>query len=339
MPGMHSKITGVGKAVPSRVVATSEIDSRLGLPSGWIEKRTGIRERRYADEGDTASTLGIAAGRQALGRAGRGAADLDLIVVATGTPDYLFPPTAGIIQEGLGAGTVGAFDIEAACAGFVYALVSAGALISAGASRCALVVGVDLPTKLLDPTDAATMAVFGDGCGAAIVEADPRGTPLDVGMGSDGSHPEDVFVFGGGSKHPHPDGDHVFPRIQMNGREVYRNAVKAMSRIGREAGAASCDLLIMHQANQRIIDECAAAMDLRDDQVFSNVDRYGNTSAGSVSIALCEAWEQGRLHPGDRVLLIGFGAGYTWSTLGFTWTIPAPSRKPTEVEPVGAKSE
>ena len=336
MSELRFKVTGVGKSAPARVVPSEEIDSKLGLPSGWIEKRTGIAERRYAADSDTASSLGTEAGRQALERAGLEASDLDLIVVATGTPDYLFPPTAALVQQQLGAGEVGAFDLEAACAGFVYGLLSAGSLISTGTARSALVIGVDLPTKLLNPDDAATVAVFGDGCGAAVLQSHPEGDLVGARFGSDGSRPEDIYVHGGGSKTPRALDDEVFPHIRMKGREVYRYAVRAMTRIGEEAGASEHDLVIMHQANRRIVDECASVLGLRDDQIFTNVDRYGNTSAASVAIALCEAWEQGRLQEGTRLLLIGFGAGYTWSTLSLVWSAPGldeqPSRQAVSVE-------
>lgn len=326
MSGMRFRITGLGKAAPKRIVDSALVEQQLGLPEGWIRRRTGIAQRHHADENETAATLSLDAGRMALQRAGLGAEELDLIVVATGTPDYLFPPTATLVADQLGAGAVGAFDIEAACAGFVYALVSAGSLLSTGAAKRALVLGVDLPSKLLDPADAATVAVFGDGCGAAVIEATDEGAPVAVKLGSDGSHPEDIFVHGGGSKHPRPRNDEVFPRIVMKGREVYKYAVRAMSRIGSEAQAADHDLVIMHQANKRILDECAAAIGLTPDQIYSNVERYGNTSAGSVAIALCEAWEEEKLDPGDRLLLVGFGAGYTWATASIPWTLERPRR-------------
>ena len=322
------KIIGLGKALPSRVVLNSEIETRLGLKEGWIESRTGIRERRVASPEDSASSLGLEAARRALESSGTDPAGIDTVIVATCTPDYVFPPCATIIQNALGIPTsAGAFDLSAACSGFVYALAVAAGLASAGTARKILIVGVDLLTRHLNLDDPVTAPLFGDGAGAVVLEADENAAPIRFEMGSDGSGAEQVIVPGSGSRlasEPGPDAGGPLACIRMTGRDVYRNAVRTMTAQGSRLGAEGFDLLVAHQANRRILDECAAQLGIDSEKVFINIEKYGNTSAGSVPIALCEAWEQGRLGPGDRLLLLAFGAGFTWGGALMRWTLAKP---------------
>lgn len=317
-------ITGLGKALPERVVTNAEIGERLGVAPDWIEGRTGIRERRFAGPDDSASSLGISAGRAALAAAGVEAGSVDAVIVATCTPDYVFPPCATIVQDALGIPkTAGAFDLSAACSGFVYALAVAGGLLHAGTSRRALVIGVDLLSRHLNLDDPVTAPLFGDGAGAVVVEAGEGAGPITFELGSDGSCGEHVIIPRSGSRLSVEDAQDL-ACIKMTGRDVYRHAVKTMTAQGGRLGAGGFDLLVAHQANRRILNECATQLGIDPEKVFVNIEKYGNTSAGSVPLALTEAWEQGMLTPGDRVLLLAFGAGYTWGGALMQWSLPAP---------------
>lgn len=316
-------VGGIGKAAPDRVVSNDEIAKRIGVSPEWIEARTGIRERRFAEPGESASSLGAAAARRALSSGG-GGGDIDAVIVATSTPDYPFPPTAAIIQHELGIKRAAAFDVGAACAGFIYGLAAGAGMIAGGFARRTLVIGVDLLSRHLDLDDPTTAPLFGDGAAAVILEEAPGGPPLLMAMGSDGSGETDVYIPGGGSRTPpaaesFAEGLHF---IRMSGREVYRQAVRIMTRLGVELGAEACDLVVAHQANRRILAEVAGQLGVPPEKFFVNIERYGNTSAASVPLALTEAWEQGRLTPGDRVVLLGLGAGYTWGGAVLTWTLP-----------------
>lgn len=320
-------ITGVGMAVPERVVPNSEIAAAFGHEGSWIEERTGIRQRRFAAPGDSASSLGLEASKEAIASAGIDPATIDAVIVGTSTPDYLFPPTAVLLQDALGIPSPAAFDLEAACSGYTYGLAAAVGLIAAGASKRALVVGVDLLSRHLDLEDSVTAPLFGDGAGATIVEEREEADPIVLKVGSDGSHVDEVLIPGGGSKlSPAPPEQMAVQSnahyIHMSGREVYRQAVRTMSRVAADLGAKECDLLIAHQANRRILVDCAKILGLEERQVFVNIEKYGNTSAASVPIAIYEAWHAGRISPGDRVALLGFGAGYTWAGASLTWVLP-----------------
>ncbi|MGI8427089.1 MAG: 3-oxoacyl-ACP synthase III family protein [Actinomycetota bacterium] len=337
-------IIGLGKALPSRVVLNLEIEERLGLNPGWIESRTGIRERRMASPDDSAASLGLEAARGAIANSGTPAESIDTVIVATCTPDYVFPPCATIIQSALGIPTsAGAFDLSAACSGFVYALNVAAGLAAAGTARTILIVGVDLLSRHLNLDDPVTAPLFGDGAGAVLVTADENAAPIRFEMGSDGSGAEQVIVPGSGSRLATDPA--ALACIRMTGRDVYRNAVRTMTAQGARLGADGFDLLVAHQANRRILDECAAQLGIESEKVFMNIEKYGNTSAGSVPIALCEAWEQGRLSPGDRLLILAFGAGFTWGGALMRWTMAKPVSPDSAVAahpgsplaPVGAK--
>jgi 3-oxoacyl-[acyl-carrier-protein] synthase-3 len=328
--GRYAAITGWGMAVPQRIMTNHDLARIVDTSDEWIATRTGIRARHIAGEGETSATLGAQAARRALDVAGLEPDQLDLIVCATTTPDYpAFPSTACLIQQALGAGRAAAFDLSAACSGFVYGLVVGSQFIQTGLYRRVLVVGADTLSRLLDWTDRATCILFGDGAGAVVLEASaaPAGV-LEAELGADGSGADQLIVPAGGSRQP-LTGATVGSRaqyIQMAGREVYkfgvRIIVETMTSLTRRVGLtpADIDLLVPHQANARIIESAAAQLGLRPDQIMTNVERYGNTSAASIPIALCDAYAAGRLHPGDRLILCGMGGGLTWAAALVRWS-------------------
>jgi 3-oxoacyl-[acyl-carrier-protein] synthase-3 len=322
---MRVAITGVGKAVPERVVTNEELSPLVGVSPEWIETRTGILERRYASSEDSASSLGVRAAREAMAVAHVEPTDISTIITATCTPDYLLPATSNIIQNALGAKNAASFDLAAACSGFVYSLAIGASLIDSGASRRVLIVGVDLLSRHLDVSDPLTAPLFGDAAAAVVLEADDSTEPMRIELGSDGSGMLQVTIPGGGSKLSE-DGPQDPSRllIKMAGREVFRNAVRVMSDLGNRFGTDSFDIVVAHQANRRILIECADQMHISRDKVYVNIQRYGNTSAASIPLALCEAWEEGKLTAGDRLLMLAFGAGYTWGAAAMKWTLPSP---------------
>jgi 3-oxoacyl-[acyl-carrier-protein] synthase-3 len=325
----YAAITGWGKAVPDRVVTNAELAAVTGVDEEWILRRTGIRERRVAAPSDLTSSLAVLAGRRALARAGVNADALDLVLVATTTPDRMIPATGPIVQSALGASRAGAFDVNAACAGFLVGLITATGLIESGAMTRCLVIGSEILSRFVRLSDRNTSILFGDGAGAAVLERsqEPAGL-LSTDLRSDGTGTSLVELPAGGSERP-ASSDTVrsgLHFIAMNGREVFRAAIRTMSEASARALASAglrpedVDLFICHQANLRIVTECAARLGVPEDRVFSNVERYGNTSAASIAIALSEAAEAGRLHPGSTVLLTAVGAGLVWGAGVLRWT-------------------
>jgi 3-oxoacyl-[acyl-carrier-protein] synthase-3 len=305
-------ITGLGHAVPSTVVTNSDLEGRLDTDDEWITARTGIRERRWAGPDESTVTLAVAAGGKALAAAGRSAADVRLLVLATCTPVQRLPGDAAAVQTAMGI-SGGAFDLNAACSGFVYGLITAGAMGPALGGPV-LVIGTETLSRIVDPGDRGTAVLFGDGAGAAVVESGPSGAGLlGVDMGTDGTGIGHLEI---------PPGE---PFLRMDGGEVFRFAVRTLVDSGRaalaDAGleAGDIDLFVPHQANSRIIDAAGRRLGIPADRSMVNVDRYGNTSAASIPIALSEASEQGRLHEGDVVLLSGFGAGLSWASALVRW--------------------
>jgi 3-oxoacyl-[acyl-carrier-protein] synthase-3 len=311
-----SAIAGVGTAVPERAVTSSELEDALGLERGWIFGRTGIESRRVAAASETVTTLGAAAARRALEHAGVGPAELDYVIVATTTPDYVLPSAASLIQDALGCDG-GAFDLAAACSGFLLALAQADALVRAGAARHVLVAGVDLMSRIVDPADPKTGILFGDGAGAVVVSAAPAPSLGPFVLHSDGARPDLLCAPRDGGK------------VVMAGREVYRRAVREMSDAVAELVARSgtrlddVDLVVAHQANGRILDAVAERLGLDPERMFTNVARYGNTSAASIPLALEEAHAAGRLRAGDVTVLVAFGAGFAWGAGLARWDVPA----------------
>jgi 3-oxoacyl-[acyl-carrier-protein] synthase-3 len=342
--GARVAIRSLGKAVPERVVSNAELAGRLGVDPDWIESRTGIRERRYVGPGESTATLGAAAARQALERAGLAASEIGAIVVGTCSPEHQFPSTACVIARDLGMTAAPAFDVSAACSGFVYSLAIGAALTSTLGARQVLVVGADALSKCLNFDDPVTAPLFGDGAGAAVIEQDPGADPIRFSLGADGSGGDQVFITAGGNHLPSTPETLAqnLHCIKMYGREVYRSAVRTMTALGAEMGAGGFELLVAHQANRRILVDCAEALGLDMAKVYMNIDRYGNTSGASIPVALCEAWEEGLLSPGDRVLLLAFGGGYTWGGAMIRWNLRAPSttgesaRSQPEAVPPGA---
>jgi len=321
-PGLRAAITGTGAATPKRVMTNREFESLVETTDEWIVQRTGIRERRVCSREETTGSLSLEAARMALKDAGVDAHELDLIVVATVTGDHLWPATACQIQGELGAESAAAYDISAACAGFIYGLANVGSLIATGQVKKALLIGADCLTKQMDWTDRSTCILFGDGAGACVLEAhqgSDRGLIATV-MKSDGKAFKHIILERGGNKYPYADpaGADKSCFIKMNGQEVYRYAVHAMGEaceaVLAKAGMSTdeVDLFVPHQANLRIIESAAKRLDLPWEKVFINVDRYGNTSGASVPLALDEARRSGTLKQGMTVLTVGFGAGLVW---------------------------
>jgi 3-oxoacyl-[acyl-carrier-protein] synthase-3 len=320
-------LRGTGSFLPARVVTNDEFTEVLNLDTSdeWIRTRTGIRERRYAGQGETSATLGAAAGRIAIETAGLTPADIDLIVCATVTPDLMCPSTANLIQAELGCRHIPAFDITAACSGFLYALSVGTQFVRTGAATHALIVGAEVLTRILDFTDRNSCILFGDGAGAVVLSATPvvnTGVRM-IRLYSDGSRQELIQVPSRVTPNP-PPGPPQLQRLdymRLSGREVFRFAVTRMVELieqaeidVRELGLPGIDALIPHQVNQRIIDAALESSGFPAHKVMVNLSKYGNTSAASVPIALDEALRTGRCKPGDTVLLVAFGGGLTWSS-------------------------
>lgn len=321
------RIAGVGHYAPERVLTNADFEQMFDTSDEWIVSRTGMRERHIARDDEPTSDMALAASRSAIARAGITAADVDCIIVATVTPDYIFPATACILGSKLGIEGVPAFDIEIACSGFIYGLAVASSMVRAGLYRNILLVGAEKLSSITDFTDRSTAILFGDGAGAAILQAADDDSFLSVVLGANGSDPSALYIPNGGTKTPFTDGDIRSNRnkIAQNGREVFRFAVNKM--IEASDGAlekanltyADVDFLIPHQANRRIIDAAAKHMDIPSEKLIVNIDRYGNTSAASIPIALSETYEAGRLKTGDIIVFVGFGGGLSWGALAWKW--------------------
>lgn len=320
----RARLAAVGAYVPDRVVTNSDLERQVDTSDEWIVTRTGIRERRFAAPQQASSDLGLSAARSALAAAGIEAAALDMVIVSTATPDHLFPSTAAILADRLGARNAAAFDLSAACTGFVYGLAQATALVEAGLARTVLVVGAEVLSRVTDHADRATCVLFGDAAGAALVTAAPAGAVtgfLGFELGADGSGGDLLIIPAGGGRAPlsAPPGP-AAAYIQMNGPEVFRFACRVMVESAErlldalEMTIDEIDLVVPHQANSRIIDHAAERLGIPQDRLFNNIDRYGNTSSASIPLALAEARDAGRLRAGDLLLLVGFGGGLTWGS-------------------------
>jgi len=323
----YAAVTGWGKATPERVLTNHDLEAMVDTTDEWIVSRTGIRERHIVGQNDTTTSLATAAARAALAKAGRTAEEVDLIVVGTATPDDFLVSQACLVQAELG-GNAGAFDVGAACAGFVTALSVGSQFVNAGVYKRVLVIGVDTLTRYVDYTDRSTCVLFGDGAGAVVIEAtdEPRGL-LSTVLGADGEGHKHLYVPGWGGLVP--ESADLFPEyrpyLQMNGKEVFRFAVQVMGDAAVEAVEKvgltfdDIEMLIPHQANLRIIDAAARRLDLPRERVWVNLDRYGNTSAASVPIALCEAADAGALSEGMNLVVVAFGAGLAWAAGVIRW--------------------
>jgi 3-oxoacyl-[acyl-carrier-protein] synthase III len=322
--GPRISVTGLGCHVPERVLTNDELATLVDTNDEWIRERTGIRERRIAADDEALTDIALPAARRALEMAGTDPATVDLIVVATVTPDMSFPSAAALMADSLGMPDAAAYDLSAGCTGFVYAIAQAHAMLAAGLANKALVVGGDVLSKILDWTDRSTLVLFGDGAGAVVLERVESGGFLGFELGADGGGGANLWLPGSGSR-KFEDPDRL---VKMNGREVFKFATRVMES---SAGAilAECgktvedvDLYVPHQANVRIIDHAARKLGIPKEKTLVNVDRYGNTSSGSIPLALADAADQGLLEPGTLVLLTGMGAGLTWGSALIEWTHP-----------------
>jgi 3-oxoacyl-[acyl-carrier-protein] synthase-3 len=325
----NALITGWGMYAPSRVLTNDDLSKMVETSDEWIVSRTGIRERRIAADDETTTTLSVNASRDALAVAGLDPAELDLVIVATCSPDYPLPATGVLVAHALGAGHAAGFDMQAACSGFVYGLATATSFIRSGMYRNVLLVGVEILSRFVDWTDRNTCVLFGDGAGAIVVQAsDQPGGLLGMDLYSDGAGYEAIIVPGGGSACPagpstSAEGKHF---IHMAGREVYKYATRQLTESSlkalRSAGmsVADVDQFLFHQANLRIIESVGATLGIDPTKNYLNIEKYGNTSAASVPMAMVEAIAAGRVKPGDRLLMAAFGAGYTAGAAVVEWT-------------------
>ena len=330
----NALITGWGMYAPARVMTNDELATMVETSDEWIVSRTGIHERRIAADDETTTSLSVNAARDALAVAGLAPAEVDLVIVATCTPDYYMPATAVLVAHELGATRAAGFDLMAACSGFVFALATASAYVRSGMHRNVLVVGVELLSRFLDYTDRNTCVLFGDGAGAVIVSAsDAPGGLLGLDMYSDGSGKEGIIFPAGGSACPTTpktvaEGGHF---VHMAGKEVYKYATRQLAESSRSAlrsaglSVGDVDQFLFHQANLRIIESVQNAVGIPSDKTYLNIAKYGNTSAASVPMALVEAIAEGRIKQGDRLLMAAFGAGYTAGAAVVEWSAD-PSR-------------
>ncbi|HTS94103.1 MAG TPA: beta-ketoacyl-ACP synthase III [Stellaceae bacterium] len=323
----RSVVVGCGGYLPEKIVSNAELAARLETSDEWIVQRTGIRQRHIAAAGELTSDLAVAAARPALRAAGMAASDLDLIVLATATPDHTFPATATKVQKALGMTRGAAFDVQAVCSGFIFALATADSMIRTGLARTALVIGAETFSRILDWSDRGTCVLFGDGAGAVVLKAVPiaegegrgmRGI-LSTHLHSDGTHYDLLYVDGG------PSTTGTAGHLRMEGREVFRHAVQRLAEVVDEAlrangiAPAEIDWLVPHQANRRIIESMARKLDLAPEKVVVTIERHANTSAASVPLALAEATADGRIREGHLVLLEAMGGGLTWGASLVRW--------------------
>src|SRR3989441_7653225 len=320
--GLAVSITGLGCKVPDRVVTNDELAEYVDTSNEWILERTGIRERRMAAKEEALSDVALPACRDALAQAGVQGKDIDLLIVATVTPDMAFPSTGAIIADRLGAVEAAAYDLSAGCTGFMYALAQGYGMLAGGLAKRALVVGGDLLSRILDWKDRSTLVLFGDGAGAVVLEAAPEQGFLGFELGADGAGGASLWLPGSGSRlFDDPD-----KYVKMNGREVYKFATRILVQSAQDllercgVGIEEVDVYVPHQANIRIIDHATKKLGVPSERVVVNVDRYGNTSSGSIPLALADAATAGRLEPGKLVLMTGMGAGRTWGSALLRWT-------------------
>ena len=320
--GTRIGITGLGVNVPDRVVTNDDLARYVDTTDEWIVERTGIRERRMATEDEALTDIALPAARAALEDAGAAAVDIDLLICATVTPDMMFPTSSALMADALGAEDAAAYDLLAGCTGFMYAVAQAYGMLASGLSRRALVIGGDVLSSILDWTDRSTLVLFGDGAGAVVMEPVERGGFLGFELGADGGGGVHLQLPGSGSrKFENPEA-----LLRMNGREVFKFATRVLVS-SAEAVLAECgrtiddvDVYVPHQANKRIIDHAVGKLGVPPGRTVVNVDRFGNTSSGSIPLALADARADGRLHDGSLVLMTGMGAGLTWGSALLEWT-------------------
>ena len=319
--GRRVGITGLGVNVPDRVFTNKDLEQYVDTTDEWIVERTGIHERRFAAKEEALTDIAAPAAVAAMSNAGVEAASIDLIVVATVTPDMMFPTSSALLADSLGMPDAAAYDLLAGCTGFMYAVAQAYSMVSVGLSKRALVVGGDVLSKILDWKDRSTLVLFGDGAGAVVVEHVDEGGFLGFELGADGGGGANLWLPGSGSRY-FEDADKL---VKMNGREVFKFATRVMvssaQKVLDECGLTvdDIDVYVPHQANKRIIDHAAGKLGIPEEKVVVNVDRYGNTSSGSIPLALADAAADGRLREGELVLMTGMGAGLTWGSALIEW--------------------
>ena len=324
MQNLTAKISGLGKSLPEKRLTNADLEKMVDTSDEWITKRVGIKERRIAAEGEFTSHLATKAARDALKMSGVAAEEIDFVIVGTSTPDTVYPSVACLVQHELGAVNAGVLDVSAACTGFIYAASMAWGMIKAGLMKHVLVVAAEVNTSVVNWKDRDTCVLFGDGAGAAVFSAHESDTDgvLATKLGGDGSFAGLLNLPNSGCR-PFPDAPGRF--IEMQGNEVFKQAVRNMTdcahSVLEQARLATQDvaLLIPHQANIRIIDAVAKRLGIKDENLFINIEKYGNTSAATIPIALCEAYEQGRIKKGDVVVIDAFGAGLTWGAMAIRW--------------------
>ena len=323
--GHPISITGLGAYAPERVLTNDELSTIVDTSNEWIMNRTGIRERRIAAPNEALTDLAMPAARAALAQAGVEPSDIDLLVCATVTPDMMFPTSSALLADALGAPDAAAYDLLAGCTGFMYALAQAYGMIAAGLAGRALVVGGDVLSRILDWTDRSTLVLFGDGAGAVVLERVPQRGFLGFELGADGGGGIHLSLPGSGSRRIEDATANGF--VQMNGREVFRFATRVLvssaQAVLEHCGVSveEVDVYVPHQANVRIMDHAAEKLGIPSERMVVNVDRYGNTSSGSIPLALADAQHDGRLKKGDLVLMTGMGAGLTWGSGLMEWTL------------------
>lgn len=328
MTKYNAGITGIGSYLPEKIMTNFDMEKIVDTTDEWIRTRTGIQERRIAADDETTSDLALKAAERAMNDAEINPEELDLIICATVTPDFLFPATACLIQDRLGAKNAAAFDLEAGCSGFVYGLCVATQFIQNGFYQKVLIIGAETLSKITNWKDRSTCVLFGDGAGAVIVERVSEGGILGMNLGSQGAGGKFLDMPAGGSSRPASvtSVEEDLHYIRMDGNQVYRFAVKIMGKAAINAlndagiGPEDVDFMIPHQANTRIIDAAAKRLNLPPEKVFINLPKYGNTSSASIPIALDEALKEGLIKKGDKIVMVGFGAGLTWAAAAIQWT-------------------
>lgn len=329
MPLLRARITGTGSALPGKILTNADLEGMVETTDEWITSRTGIKERRIAADGEYTSTFAAEASRRALAMAGVAAEELDLVILGTVTPDFPFPATSCIVQHEIGAVNATVFDISAACSGFIYGLSIADKFIRTGVAKKALVIGAEVLSRIVDWTDRNTCILFGDGSGAAVMEAcEGDSGILSTHLYTNGSFWNTLYLPGGGSRNPASNPRTLDERLfylRMDGNDVFKHAVRAMEDAANAAlaangmSAADISLFIPHQANRRIVDATSKRLHLPTEKVFINLHKYGNTSAASIPIALDEANRERRIGQGDLVLLDAFGGGFTYGSALMRW--------------------
>ena len=340
-----ARVTGWGMYAPQTVLTNTFLEDLVETSDDWIRSRTGIGERRVAAPWESTATLAAVAGRRAIAVSGLDPDEIDMVMVATCTPDYQLPATAAVVTEALGTRRAAAMDVGAVCSGFVYAYATAHAYVMSGLARHVVVIGAEVMSRILDFSDRNTCVLFGDGAGAVVLSAsdEPGGGLLGVELTADASGAYKIWIPSGGSRDPNQVGSRL---LYMDGRETYRYATRTLASSAlaavAKAGLTPDDitLVVPHQANLRIIEAVTKQLSIPMERVFLNLDRYGNTSAASVPLALAEAVDTGRVHPGDRLAFVAFGSGYTSGAIVLEWTAdPAAGARAASIEPTAAISD